>query len=291
MREKKHLERACTLALERMDAYLDREMPEAAAAEMDAHLAGCAACREEAAARTQLRMRLRGAVLRSAEAPAFLGARIRANLQAPARAAWWRKSWVPAAALAGLGVAGVIGYQVLELRLTVERQENYIAAVSSRVASILRVGLGDHIHCAVFRKYPKKAPAAETLAAELGPKHGKLVEIVKERAPKGFELVMAHECGFHGRRFVHLAMKSETKLISLVIVKKEDGESFQAAGLVPALREAGLPMYEAGAENFSIAAFESGRHLAYLISDLPAGENRNVMLALAGDVEKHLNGV
>jgi hypothetical protein len=54
-----------------------------------------------------------------------------------------------------LAVGGFIAYQLGHLSLTVSSQESYIATVSNRVTTLMQVGLGDHLHCAVFRKYPK----------------------------------------------------------------------------------------------------------------------------------------
>ena len=60
--------------------------------------------------------------------------------------------------------AGAV-YQLGHLRFTTASQESYIASVSNRVATLMRVGLGDHIHCAVFRKSKKTPPVARTVKA------------------------------------------------------------------------------------------------------------------------------
>ena len=47
-------------------------------------------------------------------------------------------------------------------------QKVYIQKVSARLAAVLKVGLGDHIHCSIFRKYPKDPPPVEKMEADLG---------------------------------------------------------------------------------------------------------------------------
>jgi hypothetical protein len=184
-----------------------------------------------------------------------------------------------------------VAYQLGYLRWTANSQESYIAAVSSRVATLMRVGLGDHIHCAVFRKFPKEAPKLEDLARKLGPQYNGLIPIVRKRVPDTYRMVIAHECRYHGRRFIHLSLKSESRLLSLVIARKNDGESFEAGKVLPALAESGVSFYRAGVQRFKIASFESRDHLVYLVSDLGGEQNMEMMVALAPDLKSFLEGL
>ena len=69
--------------------------------------------------------------------------------------------------------AGVlIAYQLGHLRLSVTSQESYNTSVSTHVARLMRVGLGDHIHCAYFRKFPANAPSPQEFVSKLGPNNG-----------------------------------------------------------------------------------------------------------------------
>src|SRR5947209_15006971 len=101
-----------------------------------------------------LKGRLQKAV-RTVEVPAFLESRIRAELRTAPRIS---ASWSALAALGGamaLLTIGILGYQHGHLRLTRGSQDAYISSLSQNVASIMSVGLRDHVHCSVFRKYPK----------------------------------------------------------------------------------------------------------------------------------------
>jgi hypothetical protein len=70
---------------------------------------------------------------------------------------------------------------------------------------------------------------------------------------------------------------------------KQDGESFKTEELIPALTEVGIPFYRAGAQSFQVAAFESERHLIYVISDLSQAQNMQTMTAMAPELKDYLD--
>lgn len=236
----------------------------------------------------QLRAQLQRAV-RSEEVPPYLQARIQAQLRgSQSRSFAWRFQWAALAAALAVVVGGGVAYQLGHLRLTTASQESYITAVSNRVATIMRVGLGDHIHCAFFRKFPKTPPTTEQFVEKLGPDYAGLLPIVRKEVPEKYRLEIAHRCGFHDRKFVHMVLRNEEQMISVILVKKVPGESFQTEGLLPALTQAQIPFYQSGVQNFQIASFESRDHLVYLISDLSKEQNMNQLLALAPGVKNFL---
>jgi len=235
-----------------------------------------------------LNTRLKQAV-RSVEPPPFLEARILNHIRAQGAAP--RKKWallIPVAA-AAIAVASLgISYELGHLRMTATSQESYIASVSTRVATLMRVGLGDHIHCSVFRKFPQNPPAAAEFVKTLGPKYAGLAPLVQDHVPGTYRLMMAHQCGYNGRRFVHLSLLGDDHLLSLVIARKAPGESFETEGLLPALVQSGIPIYQSGVQRFAINAFENGDHLVYFISDLPAQQNAEILQAMAPVVKQYL---
>jgi anti-sigma factor (TIGR02949 family) len=280
------LEQNCQRILLEMDQYLDNSLAADERGKVLAHLNECSACSQELEARTNLRSRLRSSV-KSIQTPPFLESRIRANLRETHRSFHWKSAAVSVAAALLVCIGATIAYQLGHLRLTVASRESYIASVSTHVASIMRVGLGDHVHCAVFGKFPK-SPNLEKFAAEMGPEYAGLIPVVRQNVPEELSLVAAHRCRYHGRRFVHLALKSDSRLLSVVIALKGDGEAFTTEELVPVLTEAGIPIYRSGVQRFQIAAFESGAHLVYVISDLPQQQNLQLIRAMAPAVKAFL---
>jgi hypothetical protein len=219
--------------------------------------------------------------------PAYLEARVRNRIRAESRLRWTRTLVLASAAAAVCSGAG-IAWQRGHLRMTAGSQEAYISGVSNRVASLMRVGLGDHIHCSVFRKYPKSPPAAEEFVAKLGPQYAGLIPIVRDRISADYRMVIAHQCRYHERRFMHLSLMNGSHLVSLAITLRNKGESFDTLGMLPALAESGIPIYESGVQRFQISAFETRDHLVYFVSDLPKDANEKMILALATPVREFL---
>ena len=106
------------------------------------------------------------------------------------------------------------------LRLTVRSQESYIGSVSTQIATLMRVGLGDHIHCSVFRKYPKNPPTTEEFIEKMTPQYAGLIPIVRSQVPDSYRMMLAHQCSYHRRKFVHLSLMSDSNMLSLVITRK-----------------------------------------------------------------------
>ena len=241
------------------------------------------------------RDRLKSAV-KNVPVPASLDSRIRIPI--PGALPTWR--WLPRLApvfvVAGVLAALWTAYQFGHLRLTKASQDAYIASVSSHLGALMRIGLRDHIHCSVFRKYPKNPPTAEEIlnprfergVKPISPRYAGLIPIVRSLVPEDYRMTLAHQCTYNGREYIHLSLRDESNMLSLVMTRKVNGESFRAENLLPARNESGIPMYQAGVQRFQISAFETGDYLVYFISDLGKQQNTNLMLALAPRVKGFL---
>jgi hypothetical protein len=173
------------------------------------------------------------------------------------------------AAVAVLVLGGVIGklWRANRLYDDARAQAAYISAVDVRLPRIETVGLTDHLHCAVFRRFPKEYPAEAVAVQQLGPQFVQLVSMVKERMPGEYSVVMAHRCSYAGRRYLHFVLKSDSNLLSVVITEKQPGESFKGMGASSG-PEVSVAVYEVAAKHFEVAGFESQGYLAFIVSDL-----------------------
>ena len=277
----------CQDVVDGLDAYLDHVLPPDSTSRVLAHAQGCASCARELAMRRTLRARLKMAV-QSVETPAFLETRVRAHLRQTRGAFVWKLSLAAVAVAAVVCMSGSVAYQYGYFRSTRPSQESYIASVSNQVAGLMRVGLGDHIHCAVFRKYPKNPPPMTQFLQDMGPKYSGLIRIVRERVPDAFRLEQAHQCHYHKRGFVHMILKSDSRLLSLVIANKGEGPPVSGAELIPAFTESGIGIFGASVQRFQIAAFETRDHIVYVISDMPRQQNMDMMRAMAPSVKTYL---
>ena len=280
-------DRMCERAMRELDSHFGEE-PLSAIPEVLEHFRKCSACSRELEDRTRMRDRLRTAA-RSVSAPPRLQARIRSSIRESESKNSWGRYFLPVAAAVLVSLGAGVAYQLGHLRITTKSQESYIGSISGRVANVMKVGLGDHVHCAVFRKFPKNPPTLEEMTQKLGPEYEGLLPLVKDRVPGDLQIVMAHQCGYHGRKFVHLALRSDSKLLSLVISLKRDCETFTKENLLPVLSESGIPMYQTGVQRFEIAGFESTKHLVFVVSDLPGAKNMEILTALAPAVRELLD--
>ena len=268
----------CGTARRNLDAYVDGELAEAARKQVASHLAGCRACTAEAENVRFLKLRVRRAG-RAQVTPPELAVLVRDRLREADRKPWWQLSpmgarqWALATSMvvavcAGIWVAGpreslpAIGDRAA--------QNAFIGRISTKLSAALRPGLADHVHCAVFRKYPVDPPSAETMLSELGA-YRDLLPAVRAAVPKEWRVVMAHQCSYLGRKYVHVTLREGGNLISLVIARKQRGETFD--GVVPVARVNGIALYQGVAESYRVAGFEAGEFLAFVVSDLGNSEN------------------
>src|SRR5580700_5475585 len=97
----------CDTWTEKLDAYLDDELPAAETRALGEHLRGCSACAAESLSRVQLKRTVQAAGQRFTPAPAFR-ARIQKSI-APRKSVDWKRLWFPALAGAmALLIAGAI---------------------------------------------------------------------------------------------------------------------------------------------------------------------------------------
>ena len=201
-------ERACRQAQARLDSYIDNELITESNLEMMQHFQRCPECNREAGERRKLRAHLQTAV-REVRVPADLEGRVRDRLREARRPHSGRIHLMAIAAAIALCFGSWIGYQRLVLS-------------SPAMSAILRIGLGDHVHCAVLRQ--GAAPAHAPIDKLTG-EYKDLLPVVRQHIPADLPFVLAHKCEFQGRSFVHLTFRAENGLLSLIITHKQPGES------------------------------------------------------------------
>ena len=179
-----------------------------------------------------------------------------------------------------------VAYQLGAQRLSTATQESYISTVSRQVAAIMRVGLGDHLQCAVILQRGNRLKGA---VVNLPAEFRELIPIASQHVHGELPLILAHECRYHGRTYVHLTFRNDRNLLSLIIAHKQKGESLGSANLPSTQSTSGVPMYTAGVEQFQVAAFESRDFLVYTVSDLPRQNNLALLVALCPALQNLLD--
>ena len=242
--------------------------------------------RREAEEFREIRARLQAAA-RAVEIPSGLESRVRLTLAEAPRATAWNRHLMSIAA----GIAVVMGvwlsWQVFSIRAVTGERETYAVELSNKVATIMRVGLQQHIHCALQRKEGRPADSREDMDQWLA-EYKDLLPQIRRQVPASFELLTAHKCKLRGREFVHFQFEDQDKLLSLFIVPKREGESFEIEGVLPAMVQSGLPMYNAGVQSFQMTGFETRDHLAYVVSNMDSRDNSRIASAIAPVVRQML---
>jgi len=284
-------EGGCEKARRYLDSYISNELLVETNHEVMRHVENCAACTAELDARMRLHTRLK-AVVNAQPVPPELAVRIRQRIGESRPRLWapqLRAGLAPAMTavlVLTLGLWWSLSRERMPALADRPGQAAYIERASRTLAAVLKVGLADHIHCAVFRKYPKTPPAVETMESELGPTYRGLLAVVRAAVPQDYRVVMAHRCAYAGRKYVHVTFEEGGELLSLVVAPKEQGESMD--GLPVASQASGVPIYQAAAGHYNVAGFDAGNFLAYVVSDRKSKTNLQVATMLAPGVHAFL---
>ena len=291
MNRMNHREDSCEKIRGHLDSYVSKELLTETSHDVLRHLEKCPACSSELEARTRLRTQLKAAVERQS-VPPELQVRVRERIRAQQSRSWFDAislRWAAVAAGVVVSAGLWVNYSRERLPSLTDRpaQNAYIQKVSATLAAALRAGLMDHIHCSIFRKYPKGPPPVERMEHELGPSYAGLLPVVKAAVPADYRVIMAHECGYAGRKYIHLTMQNGGDLISLVVAKKLPGESL--ATMTETTHSSGVPVYESAAGRYEVAGFEAGDYLAFVVSDLRRKTNLELAVNLAPGIREFLS--
>ena len=255
---------ACEKVRRYLDSYIDNELLVETNHDVIDHLEGCRDCTHELEARTLLKARLRRAGTQLAPPP-DLDIRIQAGLrhyEAERRVAERRRYLL--LSTAAILLLSLTGWTVLRRNRAEERQ-------------LARIGIQDHVHCAVPRDYSGAPPTPAQMDADMGPEFRTLIPMVREKIPADFRLEQAHHCAFRDRQYTHMIFRKGEQLLSLIITAKRPGEP--AAG--PGLREMEV-------DGFATAASATPRDFVFVVSNLDSGQNLRLAAAITPDVQRFL---
>jgi anti-sigma factor RsiW len=262
-----------------MDAYLDDELPVDARRDLNEHLEQCDACRTELDARRALRRTLRGAFLRS---PSFgpgdaFFARARATMlgeETRTRSPRWAGvgNWL------GVAAAFLLVAALAWLVNSLPRAPMLSAAVSAISAH----AAGDHRNCALHFALKETPISLDDAARLYESAYRGLREAVATSPPIAagqVQLIEAHACVFHGRRFAHIVLRRGGRLVSLLVTPTRQDGIAQKLTDVTACPTSG---------DLKVACTTAGGYAVFVVSDLPDADNLALARLLAPAVRAHL---
>ena len=185
------------------------------------------------------------------------------------------KRWALGLATAALVLLGLFAAEWLNLR----RGEQLIA-------SILKLGVSDHVICAIQgHNYPEVPNPPDQIREKLGARYAPLLQVVQQRLP-GFEILEGHICSIPGsdRKYVHFITRGHGAILSVILTER-NGAALPRDNLLLSEDSRGLGIYQDRLSGMEIAGFESGQYFAFVVSDL----NQKELLQLARGLAPALN--
>jgi anti-sigma factor (TIGR02949 family) len=264
----------CDRTRRQMDAYLSNELLVETTDEMLRHLENCEVCSRELESRMRVREALRRAAV-SQSVPDGLGEAIHQRLKKNQSRSFWARrapTWALAVAVAAMLAIVLVG----------GRQWSRLEHARQMVASVLQLGVSDHLHCAIRgHNYPDVANSADVLRKKLGPQYAELLPVVEKKLP-GFQVLEAHICTVPGspRKYVHFIARGKGTILSVILTKRE-GKDLPQGRLVAASSFGKVNFYEKQLEGMSVAGFQVGGYFGFVVSDLSQHEMGELAEGLA----------
>jgi hypothetical protein len=271
-----------------IDSHLCGELLVETNHEILRHAEQCPACREEMAARRNLRERLQraGAQARlSEEAKERLRQRLREE--------------------AGRGLKARSAYGSLLHRIFSPRLRLALAASALLVAGYLYFGshsspqvqaaelsetlmqeaADEHNVCTFHYKDAPEPEAMRPKAVEYNPIFAGLDQVAKRHARK-MKLRLAHFCDLVGRNFVHLGFTEGDQMVSLLITERDAKAMKNGVAPTDDGLRAGLQTALRG--KYRVAAYQTSKHVVLVVSELSEAQTKDLAESLAAPVCEHL---
>lgn len=305
------------------DSYFNNELLIEIKHDMVAHLKHCADCQHELVARREFRKRLRTA-FRNAPTnqmtPDFVN---RLNTELRECALAQREDlpvsskqslfspnrqtvWLTLAACLLLATVITVVMVLHRLSSTYSRPQEIgqaqptnsnsrlprIDAPESNVQiELIRSAVGDHRDCAVHFRLTDKPIDLELAGRNNDPAFTNLTKAVLSQVDPGLDLrfVEAHSCVFKGRRFAHIVLKYEGRLVSFLVT--------DAVSATQTRENSPPTMFESQVISFSsfdgyqVAGLWTDRHSIFVVSDLSESENVTLARTLIRSAFAHITAI
>lgn len=159
-----------------------------------------------------------------------------------------------------------------------------------KIGDLEQLGLADHVHCAIGGVYPHQTQRIE-MTDGLGPQFAPMLQPVVDQAgigrPTPDAVESAHRCTVNGRAYVHVILRRDNMLISIILTRRSETETFPRAIAAHVINASGIPIHEASLDGYAVSGFESGAWLGYVVSGLPPAENEALSSRLAPVIRRY----
>jgi hypothetical protein len=281
-------QKKCERILRLLDSYLGSELLVETNHEVLRHLEECRSCSAALQNRTRTKSLLQRAVNSESPAPELkvrLQSRLRSSIveEHKSRQSW--QAWPMAIAATLVMLLG--GYALVRNGTQIfspVTDQARLSEVSTQAIQILKIGLGDHVQCAIDHRFAERSLSEEAMAELLGTGYSGVASELKLNAPGGYLLTAAHRCRVGNRQFAHLILKKQDGFVSVILTRKQ-GESYPNEGSIESF---GVKLHEAQLDGFQVAGFETPDHLGFFVSRLGAQENLQIASKMAPVLRNYL---
>jgi len=276
-----------------LDSYLNNELLVETNHEVLKHLETCEACTRSLEDRARLKDQLKRAVMQE-YAPVALRERISGSLRSGRRFKLSTFTLALAAAAALLVIALTVPFAFKSNSIKEPLSLHAEVRSGDVTGQLLKIGFDDHVYCAIDHGMANRQFTVEQMSERLGPEYAGLVEVLKQRMPQDYRVVVGHRCHYQGREFIHLIMRNQSDVVSLVITRK-NGEAFPPGGAAAVASAAaidkarGVPIYERAWQNLEVTGIETRDYLAFVVSNSTQDDNLQIASSLAPSVRDFLS--
>jgi hypothetical protein len=148
-----------------------------------------------------------------------------------------------------------------------------------KTGDLFAIGENDHIRCAIEATASRQDGLGQ-FASMLPP--------VLEAAGADYVVASAHRCNVDGRSFFHVILQRNRTLISLILTPRSEQEVFPRALAGRVVHASGIPVHEGTRAGYSVAAFESGAYLGYIVSTLQGQQESDLAARVAPVMDRYI---
>lgn len=272
----------CSDFREIADSYLSDELLVETNHEVLRHLESCTTCRNELAARRELKTRMREAVkndrqfeMRETFATELIAklkettSKQNQNVFAMRKPATW------------LAIAATLILFALIVSIAI-RQKTEPPKDVVTLAAMTQFAIGDHKNCAIKHNLEENPISLTEAAKRYDKVYAELDKAVMNSmsgSEADIKLLGAHHCIFEGKAFAHVVMKYRGKVVSVLVTPRNTKEISGNTETISCSSKDG----------YQTSCFETGRFSVFVVSDLSEQDNLAIARQMQKSVSKHIS--
>jgi hypothetical protein len=262
------------------DSFLSDELLVETNHDVLRHLEACSDCRNELAARRELRVRLREAVKSDKKfqmRPEFADELKSKLFESSSKRS--RNIFTFQQPVTWLAIAA--SFVLLALLIGLALQRFYHSPDKFKDLAT-HYAIGDHKNCAIQHNLKEAPISLEEAAKKYDKRYAELDKAVMKSFAddkSGIELLGSHSCIYDGQQFAHVVLRHQGKIVSVLITDRKNKD---------VVTNNSQAISCSSVDGYQISCFETSNHSVFIVSDLSEQENLTIARKLQNSVTTHL---